>query len=372
MYNDTDFQSLVQNRTPVQKVGRAIGRFGALLTGNKPQEQETSELDNLIKYNQLMTGSPDFKLKEAQTRANIDIQKALDIERAKKAQEDADYEEALRAEKGYQPSVPSTTSMPQSGPSMPTTMPQKTSGKIEPFITVNTREYDNSKRRFVDKPTVKDNPEWEALNKPLAGESATKFSGATQSKQSIDDIFKSLKLKPTGKLTSYGKPEYKSDVPVGKRIWDKIQQDSAGATGLVFGKNIPILSDIMRTPQLLADQEARDLDTEYNTLAENLLRSRTGAAAPEPEIVREFARTLNRLGDDPSTVANRLLNDEEFVDEIIESIRPGYLASKGLQRGSERNLQTPVTNQPPQGATHFSPSTGKYYDAQGREINVAS
>ena len=168
MYNDPENQALLerllnQNQTPMQKTGRAIGRFGALLTGHKPEEQDTSALDNMIKYNQLQTGSPEFKMKEAQTRADIELQKGLDLEKAKKAQAQADYDAALSSQGGQQPSQHQP--MPIAGPSMPTAMPEK-GGKIPQFVQVQapgSKKYDASVGRFIDEPgkiSMEKNPDY--------------------------------------------------------------------------------------------------------------------------------------------------------------------------------------------------------------------
>lgn len=217
------------------------------------------------------------------------------------------------------------------------------------FITKPVIKTDDYGNQFLEQDTIM-NPEYESYikqieeqNKPLSGEGAIRFSGSKQAKNSINDIFKLLKLRPTGKTLSSGQPEYTSDVPLNKRIWDKIQQNAASSTGLLFGQNIPGVSDILRSPQIISDEESRLLENEYSTLAEDLLRARTGATAPEPEIVREFARSLNRLGDSPTVVANRLLNNEQLVDEIIEQIRPGYLTRHGLKTSGERGDQSSVT-----------------------------
>lgn len=299
-------------------------------------KKKLNPYDDQIKANQARTSTPEFEMKKAQVMADMKSIEAMELEDMKQRREVDNYNRALAAEGGGQINAgqPNQT-MPQSiQQTQPTQVPQQQTGQISPFVNVPTREYDPKLGQFTDKTTVKDNPKYKALFDPIAGDSATKFSGAKQAKSSVQDLLKLLKLSPTGIMTSSGQPEYKSKIPPQQRVFDKIQQDAAASNGLIFGKNIPIISDVLKLPQVLADQNARMTNTEYLTLAEDILRARTGAAAPEPEFVRELARSLNTLGDDPTVVANKLSNNEQFVDDVIESIRPGYLEYHGLKRAN--------------------------------------
>ena len=114
-----DLRNRLKRRTPMQGIANAVGRFGKNLI--KPGTvEDTDELDQLIKYNQLETGSPDFKMREAQTRADINLQSALDIEAAKKHRAQADYDAAV----GSQPTtnvgpVAPPSSIRPNGPAVP-------------------------------------------------------------------------------------------------------------------------------------------------------------------------------------------------------------------------------------------------------------
>jgi hypothetical protein len=81
-------------------LGTNIARFGSILATGKPPEEDTSALDNLIKYNQIQTGSPEFKMKEAQTRADMEVNKAMDIENYKKKQAQEEFD-SYETPKGF-------------------------------------------------------------------------------------------------------------------------------------------------------------------------------------------------------------------------------------------------------------------------------
>lgn len=96
------------SRSPRQRIGNAIGRFGALATGHAPSDN-TDALDRMIKYNQLQTGSPEFKMQEAQTRADMNLQSALDVEDAKRAVALRRAEEAGYTVGSQPPTLPQQT-----------------------------------------------------------------------------------------------------------------------------------------------------------------------------------------------------------------------------------------------------------------------
>ena len=59
------------------------------------------------------------------------------------------------------------------------------------------------------------------------------------------------------------------------------------------------------------------------TLSENILRARTGAQAPEPEMVREYARTLlMSFIESPNTWAKKINQDYGFLQGTAKEIRP--------------------------------------------------
>lgn len=154
-----DYDENLMNRMRNKRsVPEAIGRFGTILATGKPPA--TSEDDDVLKrmimYNQLQTGTPEFKMQEAQTRSNLDMQKALDIEDAKNQREGMRYDKALQGRNGggtpTQPITQPTTMapMPASGPMIPSSNPFPQQGKVPAFIPISEPDkYDPKVGRFV-------------------------------------------------------------------------------------------------------------------------------------------------------------------------------------------------------------------------------
>lgn len=345
MNEDVKNQIIMRSKKP-NGIAQGIGNAGMLLFGGKPKESEpNSDLETLLKINQLETGSPEFKMKEAQTRADIELQKGLDLERAKKAQAQADYDAALQAESNHTqpiqqqlaPSIPSGIQMPQAGPSMPTAMPEKTGG-VPKFITnqePGKREYNEKTGRFETKPgnvsTVK-NPDYQGALSGTAGQ----YAGSVQGLKAIDDIQKILGLQkdPTGKVSFKDPNKAKLNI---------IGSKAAGFNYRVpfgLGEIIPGLEPgISAIGQMGAGEEARNLDLAYQTLAEDVLRARTGAAAPEPEQVRELARTFARFQDTPENIYKRLEQNGIFLETSANTMKPeGQVARPTLPDAQDNSL----------------------------------
>lgn len=190
-------------------------KAGMIAFGGKPLEQDTSALDNLIKYNQLQTGSPEFKMKEAQIRADIDLQKGLDLERAKKAQAQADYEAALVGENQGQSvsqNAPVSNIAP-SGPAMPTAMPQK--GNVPQYLQIaepSTRVWDEKLGKFITKPGgfhVEKNQDYVSPEDQKANEEKSQMikDSASQNLAAIAEAKKGSKyFGPLGNLPSIVAP----------------------------------------------------------------------------------------------------------------------------------------------------------------------
>ena len=293
----------------------------ATATGTKIQESPETNLENEF----AKTYGNEAIKKSFETEEERLINRAKAIEAAKSTGNRALYDSLV----GLQKPIGKTTdtSSPSTGQPRQLTAPEidQFTGKLSTRGEQQKMENELMQKRLEEE------------QKPLSGETATRLAGAQQAKGNITSILKQLKLSPTGNMSESGKPEYQSGFGTRQRIVDKVQQDAAGTTGLVFGQNVPIISDALRLPQVFADQDARQLQNDYETLAENLLRARTGATAPEPELVREFARTLNRLGDDPTTVANRLLTNQDLLDEIIFSIKPSLRGQANQQQPQNSN-----------------------------------
>ena len=149
--------------------------------------------------------------------------------------------------------------------------------------------------------------------KPLAGETAIRYAGANQALQDIGNITNILGLKQEG-----GKWQSRPDA-------QKVIM-GAKAAGFreprIFG--VPVTGGLLETGVgAFAGDEARKLDLNMQTLAENVLRARTGAAAPEPEIVREQQRSMMRMfNESPEVWAERLRQNEQLMGTTAKEIRP--------------------------------------------------
>jgi hypothetical protein len=76
--------------------------------------------------------------------------------------------------------------------------------------------------------------------------------------------------------------------------------------------------------QMSAGSEARKIDLALRTLAENVLRARTGAQAPEEEKISEQKRSFIRLleAGRPDVILERLETNEDFLKLMVNSIDP--------------------------------------------------
>lgn len=115
---DEQLISQLLQRQRVNPVRKAIGNAMITLGGGQVQNQEDDDiLERLIKYNQLQTSSPDFRMREAQVRADMAVQQGLDLERAKRDEAAAAYDAAAgggttpqpapgqRVTRKYEPSI---------------------------------------------------------------------------------------------------------------------------------------------------------------------------------------------------------------------------------------------------------------------------
>lgn len=161
----------------------------------------------------------------------------------------------------------------------------------------------------------KDNPRYKALQKemdPLSGESANKYSGALQGLSQVDIIMKELGLNDISTMDEKKARDlvYRANLAV--------QGANAKDTILPMGKAM-----YQGLKNIRAGSEGSQLATAFMTLAENLLRARTGAAAPDPEIIREYARSLFRqFSEDPQTWLRKLQTNQQFLQGVAGSIKP--------------------------------------------------
>lgn len=158
------------------------------------------------------------------------------------------------------------------------------------------------------------------LKKPLSAEGSTKLEGARQSLEQAKAVkalaneqnFGELK-KGVGKIrmaTSFG-----------------LNQPGSVKGALTNFATAGLAPKIFKT-----SDEQKKFELAVNLIAENNLRSKTGAAAPTPEQIREEARQL--LADDSfQSFTNRMDVSEKYNRGVAEGIRPGSSAQFGQQQG---------------------------------------
>lgn len=152
---------------------------------------------------------------------------------------------------------------------------------------------------------------------PMAAESALRYSGAIQSIKGLQTIAKEIGIDKDGKLN-----------PKAKELIFAANQSIEGANATNQGKGltqfIPGGVGLYKGYKYLrGGDKGSKLGSYFMTTAENLLRARTGAAAPEPEIVREYARGLLRSYiESPDTWKAKLAQEEEFAMGIVKEMKP--------------------------------------------------
>lgn len=159
---------------------------------------------------------------------------------------------------------------------------------------------------------------------PLSGDTAPKFSGAKNGIENINQIIEKINNYKGDKKDLI----YKANL--------QIEAENARDT------LIPGLKGAYKTSKLArTNPESQALANNFSTLAENILRARTGAAAPDPEIVREYGRTLLKTFlENPKVWNQKLKNEYDFLKTTHDEIRPlrkdeEYAMLKGFIKGSE-------------------------------------
>ena len=94
---DPELMDRLAKRSFADRLVNAAGRFAKGISRPDLLAKEAPDdgLERMLKYNQLMTGSPEFKMQEAQTRSNMAVQQALDIEDAKRNAAGMRYDTAV-------------------------------------------------------------------------------------------------------------------------------------------------------------------------------------------------------------------------------------------------------------------------------------
>ena len=144
--------------------------------------------------------------------------------------------------------------------------------------------------------------------KPKSGEGAVKFASAKQNVKMIKSVKDLLGLKRNADGSVSMSDEAKRIILGSKFASVDFPVDPLGA--------------ISGTVSKAAGTKARKLDLWMDTLAENVLRMRTGAAAPEAEKIKEERRTLMRLMDTPDLLLERLEINEGLSNDIIQGFEP--------------------------------------------------
>ena len=159
------------------------------------------------------------------------------------------------------------------------------------------------------------------LTKPLSGEASKMLSMAEQGLGNAQNIRKIFGLRQ-GADGVTASPGYKG----------KVFKMKAANFGAGMNPMLGVAGIIPGAGQLFAGDEGRKLDLYYQTLAENNLRARTGAAATPWEIQREKSRLMARLNDSPELANERLNESDKFLGGTAENIRPGSTKKFGQQQ----------------------------------------
>lgn len=150
---------------------------------------------------------------------------------------------------------------------------------------------------------------------PLSGEAANRYAGAIQGITNIGNIKSMLGIKetPTGVTAS---PDSR----------DLVRQANL-VSEATLSKPVPFIPGLQGAykafKMIRTSPKGVQLENYFNTLAENVLRARTGAAAPDPEVVREQARTyLKNFQENPEVWAQKMNQDLQYLSTTAKEIRP--------------------------------------------------
>ena len=150
--------------------------------------------------------------------------------------------------------------------------------------------------------------------KPISGEAAGKLAGAQQGLKNTQEIIDEFGFQetPEGGIEAPGFLGNKARLSLAQ-FRPKVGIGLPGAFSTVAGG----------ISQMMAGDKGKKLDLAFETLAENNLRARTGAAATEPEIQREKQRLITRMTDSEKIALDRLMTSEDFLRSAANYIRPG-------------------------------------------------
>lgn len=150
----------------------------------------------------------------------------------------------------------------------------------------------------------------EKYYEPLSGESAGRFAMAEQGEGNVDSIMAQLGMDEQGNVADKGamhrnllRAKFSENKP-----WNAATGPAAAVTTLAGN--------------FIAGKEGQKLSLNYSNLVQNLLRLRTGAAAPIQEQIDEFVRTGYKLGDNPETTYEKLRQGKLLLQSVKNSIKP--------------------------------------------------
>ncbi len=173
--------------------------------------------------------------------------------------------------------------------------------------------------------------------KGMSGESSVRYAGSKQGLELIGDIKKLLGVRrdANGNVVS--------DQSKIQTFLEIMGSKAAGwQEPMIFGSFPGTFGIGTLISQASAGTEARKIDLAFQTLAENVLRARTGAQAPDTEKVAEEKRSFVRLFEAgrPDIILERLETNEEFLGGMLNSIDPQGIFSSDSEvfKPKSRNI----------------------------------
>ena len=281
----------------------------------RKEQQDQADLQAIPQalniFNQAKQQASEFRLKELMFKGDL-ASKGLKINDNGTFSRDASLEspldqlisqgKAATAEKAIYDAGGPAPSMFNKPTQQPTQPDQVSSGQNNSNIVAEDYDQFGRPKSFKDIGAQQKIKDAEALT----ADTATRFSGAKQGIQNINDIVNGINNFKGDRKDLI----YQANLA--------IEAENAKDTIVPGAKALYKISKLSRT-----GDQAKRLANSFSTLSENLLRARTGATAPDPEIVREYARTLLKtFQESPDTWNQKLQNDFNFLKSTHDEIRP--------------------------------------------------
>lgn len=181
------------------------------------------------------------------------------------------------------------------------------SGQDDGLITDKYDAYGNRKSAYDPRQKILQE-QIKAYYKNLTGSTAAQDAMAEQGLTNISNIKERFGFDEQGNASQgFYRKAYRGKLAENKPWTAALSPTSAGLA--VFGN-------------IAAGKEGRSLAVDYGNLIQNLLRLRTGAAAPIQEQIDEFTRTGFRAGDDPEITFKKLQQGYQLLSQVQENLRP--------------------------------------------------